>query len=175
MAGVPSPVGHVLGGIAAGWLVAPASGRRTLAVCALAGAIADVDLFLPVPHRGPVHSLAAALVVGLLALVVARRLRPTGESTRAGLAVGVAYGTHVLLDWMGADTSTPRGLMALWPLTSEYFISDVTVFRAISRRYWLANFWADNTVAVLQELAILGPIVALVAWRQRRRDRSQYL
>jgi hypothetical protein len=33
----------------------------------------------------------------------------------------------------------------------------------------------DNTVAVLQELAILGPVVALVAWRHRARDRSQYL
>ena len=169
MAAVPSPVGHILGGVAAGLLAAPASDRRTLAICALAGAIADVDLFLPVPHRGPLHSLAAAIVVGILALVVMRRSRSPHNPSRVALGVGAAYASHVLLDWMGADSSTPRGLMALWPATSDYFISDVTIFRAISRRYWLANFWRDNTIAVLQELAILGPAVALIAWRQRSR------
>jgi inner membrane protein len=167
MAPVPSPVGHILGGIAAGLVAAPASDRRTLAVCAFAGAIADVDLFLPVPHRGPLHSLAAAVVVGIVALVIVRLSRSPHHPSRLALGVGAAYASHVLLDWMGADSSTPRGLMALWPLTSDYFISDVTVFRAISRRYWLANFWWGNTLAVLQELAVLGPAVALIAWRRR--------
>lgn len=167
MTGVPSPVGHLLGGIAAGLLAAPASDRRVLTVCAAAAVIPDVDLFLPLPHRGPLHSLAAAGVVGLIAFVVIRRSRSRSDPSRAAFAVALAYGSHVLLDWMGADTSTPRGLMALWPMTSDYFIADITIFRAISRRYWLANFWLDNTVAVLQEVAILGPAVAVVAWRQR--------
>jgi inner membrane protein len=168
MADVPSPVGHVLGGIAAGLLAAPPSERRLLTMCAAAAVIPDVDLFLPLPHRGPLHSLAAAVAVGLLAFVVLRRSRSHGDPFRPALAVGLAYASHVLLDWMGADTSTPRGLMALWPMTSDYFISDLTIFRAISRRYWLAGFWWDNTVAVLQELAILGP-VALLAWRWKTR------
>ena len=166
-ADVPSPVGHVLGGLAAGLLAGPAPDRRILTVCAVAAVIPDVDLFLPVPHRGPLHSLATAVLVGVIALVVIRQSRSHRDPTRAAFAVALAYGSHVLLDWMGADTSTPRGLMALWPTTSDYFIADVTIFRAISRRYWMTSFWWDNTVAVLQELAILVPPVALLAWRQR--------
>ena len=152
-------------------LAVPAPDRRVLAACALAGAIPDVDLFLSVPHRGPLHSLAAALVVGITAFVVVRRSRSHDDSSRVAVGIGAAYASHVLLDWLGADSSTPRGLMALWPLTRDYVISDVTLFRAISRRYWLANFWWDNTVAVLQELAILGPLVAVIAWRQRSKRR----
>ena len=157
----------MLGGIAAGWLAAPGADRRTLVLCAIAGAIADVDLFLPVPHRGPLHSFTAAVVAGLVGLLVARIGRVRVDPSRFALAVAVAYASHVLLDWMGADTSTPRGLMVFWPLTSDYFISEVTPFRAISRRYWLAGFWWSNTVAVLQELAILAPLVAWIAWRRR--------
>lgn len=171
---MPSPVGHILGGIAAGWIAAPSADRRLLAVCAVVGAVADVDLFLPVPHRGPLHSLTAAIVVGVVVLLVLRVMRTPLERSRIALALGSAYASHVLLDWLGADTSTPRGLMLFWPLTSDYFISDVSVFRAISRRYWLETFWWNNTVAVLQELAILVPIVGLIAWRRRRGDR-QYL
>jgi inner membrane protein len=157
----------MLGGVAAGWIAAPAADRRALALCALAGAIADVDLFLPIAHRGPLHSIAAGVGAGVIALVLLRMSRTPLDRPRLALAFAAAYGSHVLLDWLGADTSSPRGLMALWPFTSDYFISDLTMFRAISRRYWMSNFWWDNTVAVLQELAILGPLVAFIAWRRR--------
>ena len=168
MTGVPSPVGHLLGGIAAGLLAAPAPDRRVLTVCAAVAVIPDVDLFFPLPHRGPLHSIASAVLVGLIAFVVFRQSGWRGEPSRLAFAVGLAYGSHVLLDWMGADTSTPRGLMALWPVTSDYFISDVTIFRAISRRYWMESFWRDNTVAVLQELVLLVPAVVLLGWARRR-------
>jgi inner membrane protein len=173
ISGVPSPIGHILGGVAAGWIAAPAADRRALALCAFAGAIADVDLFLPIAHRGPLHSIAAAVAAGVIVLVVLGRSSAPVDCRRLALALAAAYGSHVLLDWMGADTSSPRGLMALWPFTSDYFISDLTIFRAISRRYWMSNFWWDNTVAVLQELAILGPVVALIAWRVNGRGHSR--
>ena len=168
MIGVPSPVGHMLGGIAAGALAGRSLSPRILAVCALAGALPDIDFLLPIPHRGPAHSLAAAAAVGALTLVVVSFRLPREESLRIGLAASLAYASHVLLDWLGADSSTPRGLMALWPTSSEYYISDVNIFRAISRRYWRDDFWSMNTLAILQELAILGPLVAIILRRRRR-------
>jgi inner membrane protein len=141
-----------------------------IAVCALAGALPDIDFLLPMPHRGPAHSLAAAAAVGALTAVVVAFRSSREESVRVALAIALAYASHVLLDWLGADSSTPRGLMALWPLSSEYYISDANIFRAISRRYWQDDFWWMNTLAVLQELAILGPVLLII--RRRRRSRA---
>ena len=73
-----------------------------------------------------------------------------------------------LLDWLGADSSTPRGVMALWPLATTYYVSGLDVFDNISRRYWLPGFWRHNTVAVVRELLLLGPVAALGGWFSRR-------
>ena len=92
---MPSPVGHALGGIAAGWLVqsrpsscdgAQRQLTRTLGFAGL-GMAADLDLLVGL-HRGPTHSLAAALLVSLLAWVILRR-PPHGD--RLVLAAGAAY------------------------------------------------------------------------------------
>jgi hypothetical protein len=74
----------------------------------------------------------------------------------------------VLFDWLGSDTSLPIGIMALWPLSDAYFQSDLHVFDAISRRYWLPGFWAHNARAVARELAILVPLLPVVWWLRVR-------
>jgi inner membrane protein len=79
-----------------------------------------------------------------------------------------AYSTHILLDYLGNDTSAPYGVMALWPFSQEYFMSPVPVFPAITRRYWLTGFWEQNLWALLFELAVLGPIVIGVWWWRRQ-------
>ena len=163
MPGMPSPIGHALGGIAVGALVARRSGWGLLAACAVAGALPDIDFLLPMRHRGTSHSLGAAVLVGLVASVLSRRTAYSPALT--GLAVGLAYASHALLDWLGADSSTPRGLMALWPVSSGYYISGLDVFNSVDRRYWLQGFWTRNTVTVLRELALLGPLAALSMYR----------
>jgi hypothetical protein len=57
---MPSPVGHALGGIAAGVRFTGAS-RRALWILAAVGAAADVDLLFGA-HRGVSHSIGAAVV-----------------------------------------------------------------------------------------------------------------
>jgi len=47
--------------------------------------------------------------------------------------------------------------MALWPLTSAYYVSDLNIFNAVDRRYWLPGFWRRNGIALLRELSIHGP------------------
>ena len=59
--------------------------------------------------------------------------------------------------------------MALWPFSRGYYESSWHVFLAISRRYWLPEFWTFNLSALVRELLILVPI-ALVVLTVRRRS-----
>jgi membrane-bound metal-dependent hydrolase YbcI (DUF457 family) len=140
------------------------------------GAAPDVDFLLPIPHRGPTHSVGAAVIVLLVAwpLLAWRRSHWSGSPGRMALALAAACASHTLLDWLGADSSTPRGLMALWPWTSTYYISGLDVFNAVSRRYWLPGFWRSNTVAVLREIALLGPAAAGIGWFAARHERRAH-
>ena len=155
--------------MAAGWIVDPplAGDRRAAAVRAacfgIAGAAADLDL-LAGAHSGPTHGLGAAVFVGVI-VWVSMTLAAGDRGSRAGrfaLAVGLAYASHTLLDWLGSDTSPPIGIMALWPLSREHYESRLHLFLAISRRYWLAEVWIGNLIALARELVILLPIVTAV-------------
>jgi membrane-bound metal-dependent hydrolase YbcI (DUF457 family) len=180
---MPSPVGHVLAGIAVGSLASRDRGWSLPLVCSVLAALPDIDFLLPIAHRGPTHSISAgvaAFVLTFAGLRLRKRSQPqTPNSTpeessrnrnsavRIAVAVGCAVLSHVLLDWLGKDSSTPRGLMALWPWTSAYYISDLGVFNAVDRRYWLDGFWHRNAITVAREIAILLPIAWLVRSRQR--------
>ena len=153
---VPSPVGHALGGLIVGELLAPSA----LILCAVAGVAPDVD-FLWGGHNRQTHSLGAAVIAGVVVLAWKR-------NPRLALAVMLSWASHVLFDWLGSDDTPPLGVMALWPLNSNFYFADAYVFEAISRRYWLDNFFSHNAWAVIKEILILGP-VASVAWWLRRR------
>jgi membrane-bound metal-dependent hydrolase YbcI (DUF457 family) len=129
-------------------------------VFAAVGVLPDIDLLFGA-HSGPTHSIGAAAVVAIMAWGVSGfRARPA-----AVLAIFAAYGSHIFLDWLGADTSPPLGVMALWPISQEYFVSPLPIMPAISRRYWLPGFWMHNLGALLFEVAVLTPLV-LAAWRR---------
>lgn len=166
---MPSPIGHALAGIAVGALIARPPGWRLLAVTALAAALPDVDFFLPLRHRGASHSVGAAAMAFAAALIVLSAGSGVNRRWPMAAAVGLAYASHTLLDWLGADTSTPRGVMALWPLSTSFSISGLDVFHSVDRRYWVSGFWTRNAMAVLREIAILGPFVVLSLWATRRR------
>lgn len=159
---MPSPVGHALGGLIVGAAMAPSA----VALCAIAGVAPDVD-FLWGGHNRETHSLGAAAIAGLTVWL-------WKGSRRLAIAVTLAWGSHVLFDWLGSDDTPPLGVMALWPLTSNFYFADAFVFEAISRRYWLDNFITHNAWAVTKEILILGPLAAVIIaaqWRARRRFR----
>jgi len=181
---MPSPLGHMLGGVAAGWLVsgvpvrggrhAAADRVRSAVTYACLGALPDLDLLVGV-HRGPTHSIGAALIVGIAAgalLYFTGVRRSLLSTTTLAAACGAAFGSHVLLDWLSHDNSAPIGVMALWPLERAYYSSDLHVFMAISRRYYHGwRFVWQNLVAITRELAILLPLVSLVVMLRQRRER----
>ena len=186
---MPSPVGHALAGVAAAWLAggrlprgwhgtlflpsptrtAPTSVdfTRRPAEMALFGAAAiapDLDLLVGT-HSTYTHSIGAVIFVFIVTLFA------TGSRQwRVAIGIAAAWGSHLLLDWLGTDTSPPIGIMALWPFEGGYYQSSLSVFDAISRRYWIPQqFIVGNVKAAIKELIVLAPIFA-AAFALRRRS-----
>lgn len=156
---MPSPVGHALGGALAGGVVAGALGPwwRQAALLGLLGIAADLDFLLGL-HSQYSHSVGAAVLVGLVVYVA------SGGRFRWALAASLAYASHILLDWLGDDTTPPIGVMALWPFSEGFYQSDLHWFMAVFRSYWLPGFVGHNLTALARELVLLGPPAALVWW-----------
>ena len=89
---------------------------------------------------------------------------------RVSAAIALAVLSHVLFDWLGQDRSNPRGLMALWPWTTTYYVSDLNVFNGVDRRYWADGFWRRNAIAVTKEVAMLLPILWLSTYKSPGRS-----
>lgn len=171
---MPSPVGHALGAIAAGWLAGGvARSPRAIVtqglLLAAVGIAPDLDLLVG-RHSAETHSIGAAVIAG----VVAAALRWPVATTRGRVfcAVTLAWLSHPILDWLGSDDSPPLGVMAFWPFSQSYYFASAYVFDAINRRYWMPGFWLPLGVAVVREVAMLTPIAAFV-WFARRRRRQE--
>src|SRR3954451_13033748 len=112
---MPSPVGHAIAGVVAGWLVAPPErhDNSRIILFAAAGMAADLDLLVGA-HSGPSHGLGAAVIAGDVLWVSLRSYGMRG-SARLDIASVLAYAPHTLHDCLGPDSSPTIGIMALWP------------------------------------------------------------
>ena len=162
---MPSPLGHGLGGMALGWLIAPRLGRGVAVASVTYAAIGiapDFDLLVG-SHSTYTHSVGAVAIVFMAAWAISKR-------PRVAAAIAAAWASHLLLDWLGSDTSPPIGIMALWPFSREHYQSSFYVFDAISRRYWLPEqFVWSNLRAAAREVLILGPVAGISYWISRCR------
>ena len=176
---MPSPFGHVLGGVAVVWgadlLDHRRSSPRFVAACGALATLPDVDLLFPGNHRMWSHSITAAVLTSIIAAAVTgqvtrRRvaLEPFSpgrshnrrSAVRAALVCGAAYLSHLVLDWLAVDTWPPYGLQILWPFSDRWFMSGWHVFRQTARdRLFTAAIMKQNVLAIAQEMAILLPIV----------------
>ena len=178
---MPSPIGHILAGATIAWVSdsgahvrtpssTPGTGarlRNLTLVCAGLAAAADLDLLLPGTHRTVTHSVTAVAAVAIVAMAVTGKVTLSPGRWRVVLACTAAYASHLLLDWLGADPTPPYGLQLLWPFSDRWFISNLDLFRGTARiRLFSPASLRINALAILQEVAILGPI-ALAAWSIR--------
>ena len=188
---MPSPIGHALGGIAVAWGVVPRRNWNAAVVLAAVALAPDLDLLVG-DHRGISHSLGAAVVAGALASVAAalrKGVRPGSDpfytpregvrpgsdpffAARWGTAVALAWTSHVFLDWLSNDTRPPIGVMALWPVTRDYYKAAIEIFPPVSRRWGDTRFWQHNIYAAVVELVLMVP-VTLLALRVFRSDRRR--
>ena len=169
---MPTPIGHALAGLAVAGVSRSARqpANAHLGVLVFCATAPDLDLLLRFVdganhHRGPSHSLGAALLLVLAGYLLRSIRLPVPHPW----AMGAAWVSHVLLDYLGLDTTPPIGEMALWPLSRDFFASPVPVFYDVPRAFTAAAI-RHNALAVMIELLILGPVVALIWRRPRRRD-----
>ncbi len=182
---MPTPIAHALGGVTAGCLVRISAAlsrpdraldapllrieeRRAIAALALLAMLPDADLLLGM-HRSVTHSAGAVLIAGAVGWASAREGR-----WLTAAAVAAAYGSHVLLDWLGTDPGPPHGIMAWWPWTDEFYMADQPLFMRICREYWLAACWRNNILALGRELVVLVPVTSaalFLAYRLPHRTR----
>jgi membrane-bound metal-dependent hydrolase YbcI (DUF457 family) len=168
---MPSPIGHALAGVAVVWgadlVDRRRSSPRVVAVCAGLAMLPDADLLLPGTHRMATHSVTAAALVFIIAAAV------TGKVTREALLCALAYGSHLLLDWLAADLYPPPGIQLFWPFSHRWYISGWDIFRQTARQQFLtAPIMRLNAIAVAQELAILMPPLAVLWLARARKVRS---
>lgn len=135
------------------------------------GLAADLD-FIVGQHRSYTHSVGAILAVFGISLLLTRgRAR---DWVRLSIAIAASYASHVLFDWLGADSPAPRGLMALWPFTDAHYVSGLDVFPVVSRKVLTLRAWKLNLIAAATETAILGS-AAFLSWRFRGRRSARRL
>lgn len=197
---MPSPVGHALAGAAIAWCARGSSASegeaRTpearperdptaanpgagalakqdaplLITCALLAVAPDLDLLLGI-HRTYSHSLGAIIAVFVATLIVTSSVASTRHrALPLALICAAAYGSHVLLDWLGADPTPPIGIQALWPFSHGWYISGLDLFRGTARQHIFGvAALRTNALAVLQEILILGPLATAAWWVRVRR------
>ncbi len=187
---MPSPIGHSLAGCAiyAGTNDSNIINWKTLFLYILVANLPDFD-FIPgfllgTPnsfHRGVSHSLGFALIFGTaLGLFVARNTT-TKRFFKKILILSGLYFSHIFLDFFSVDTSIPIGEKVFWPISNEYFSAPFQFFldikRSISSNYeFIATLFSfHNFLAILIEVAVLIPVLALVSFRKRRRNQQPVL
>jgi inner membrane protein len=146
------------------------AGPRLLTVVAAATA-PDLDLLARFVdgrnhHQDESHSLGAAAVCAAVVLVAALWRRVPAPGLLAA-AAGLAWSSHVLLDWLAVDTTPPIGIMALWPLSHDHYHCPGSLFLAVGRNLSVATVRHD-LVAFAWEMTLLVPI-AFACWPRRRR------
>jgi membrane-bound metal-dependent hydrolase YbcI (DUF457 family) len=178
---MPSPVGHILGGVAV-YLAGTKQESRSsfiLGVTLVASIAPDFD-FLPGIligkmgefHHGISHTLPFAILFGAFTFLFVSFL-DKAVAVRASILATLAYSTHVILDFVGVNEGT-RGVPILWPLSDEHFGLSLRLFghfRWGDIRNGLAAIirW-DNVVPVLRESLVVGSVVLLLLWRERHQN-----
>jgi inner membrane protein len=165
-------LGHVVVGLAAGRLHAGADRPRlapTLLLTALA-TFPDLDVLArplgaapgsPWMHRGALHSLAAAAVAGVVVALLAGGL---GRSRwRLAFTAALVAAGHGLLDMF---TSGGRGVMLLWPATTERFLAALHVVSAAPMGLRLAS--ARGFEVMAREAILFSPLLVYALWPARR-------
>lgn len=175
---MPTPVAHTLAGTAV-YLAASRKrphreDRWLFATAIVAACFADLDFGLNFLtgenyHHYFTHSLVFSSLFALAAYFFSRLSQRPAPLRDAGI-LGAAYLTHLLLDVFSKDTAAPYGLELWWPFSDAFFIAPFTVFDDIWRGTLAKLLGLHNWLAVAREVAIVGPIVALLWWRRRQSE-----
>lgn len=134
-------------------------------------------------HRGVSHTVVAAVLFGLVAGCLAHQWwrQPFAP---AALAFGAAYLSHLVLDFFTVDSRPPIGAPFLWPFSSAYLLSPVSIFKEIridgqTRAGFLGSLLAWPTIVLLAREIVIATIAIggwrLIGWWRTRSDADRAL
>ena len=147
---------------------------RALGLGFVFGSLADADFIVAhytshpaLHHHYFSHSISFALALTAFLWAGLKLLR-FASANRWSLILGVAYGTHLLLDYFTEDGSFPYGIPLLWPFTNKHFVAPLSIFYSIHRGDWDAIFSPSNLKAISMELAVMIPVTLLTILLKRQ-------
>lgn len=124
-------------------------------------------------HHGISHSIGLALIIFMLAWWWNRPKLANSRLATAFIAFALV-GSHLLLDWLTWDPPgyNEQGIPFLWPWSDMYYLAPQTLFLRVERQNLLsAETLTNNLTGLVIEVAVLVPLVLLVRWWMRRRNR----
>jgi membrane-bound metal-dependent hydrolase YbcI (DUF457 family) len=117
-------------------------------------------------HQGASHSLPVALALGIaLAGLPIRHLG--GWRRRWALFTALAV-SHLALDLVTRDARPPYGIPLLWPFSASYVHGPFELFPNMERGSLAVALSPGNWRALVTEVLVLGPVVAVAAARRPR-------
>ncbi|MCD6472392.1 metal-dependent hydrolase [Candidatus Aerophobetes bacterium] len=108
-------------------------------------------------HHGITHTLGFSIFVALILCLV-----PKFRKKKNFIIFFLLYFTHVIADFLCADTTSPFGVMLFWPFTKKYFISFYTIFLDIHKTTLRSLFDLHNFKAIIIEVLIFLPIIVVL-------------
>lgn len=119
------------------WMLTFAFGAIGMGVWAF---MPDIDMTLPIPHRGPTHSFVFAALAGVLTAVLfgygaaVGMLELTGLrgsalplAMLAGVAIGFTVGFIGVIGHLLGDVLTPMGVRPWWPRSNRSYSLEVVL------------------------------------------------
>ena len=134
------------------WLLATDATTAFVAGLVLAIAIStlpDVDVLLPIPHRGPTHTVwfvvACSLLAGAAGTLIAPSigLDPASAGALFAVVTALSITSHLL-----ADVITPMGVRPLDPVSSKAYSLDL-VYSKNRRANWLSFLGGMLTLLIV--------------------------
>lgn len=126
-------------------------------------AVGDPDAY----HRGVTHTLGAAVAMAAMVGLLARWRRVPRPWWWAAFAA-VAYGSHLLVDWMTVDAVPPHGIQLLWPFSARWLhapwnlLGEIIIDRSGRVAFVHSLLTPTALLAWAREVALVVAVVALV-------------
>lgn len=150
-------------------------GWRGYGLALFLGIAPDLDVLARIAlgvgnHRGPTHSIAAALSLALVCAIAVCARRPR-DLPRAWAGLSLVGLTHPVLDWLMA---CGPGVPFLWPWSGQGWLCPVQLVptayysKSVAGLLGMLNH-TPSWRAVGLEVLIFGPLLALGVLRQRMR------
>ena len=180
---MPSPIAHAITGYALSQLPATRATcviRQSLwpAVYGISVSVLPDFDFIPQLitglrfHRGPSHSLLAALLASLVLSAIVYSLKRKLSYSRLFAFTLICYSAHLTMD---AVTAGGEGMRLLWPLSDQYFRAPFSIFPPVrhSHGFWDISHLVFISVELVYSLVVLYGLSLIKPRDQRSENRPK--